>query len=500
MRMQAVLSMRQLFTFGFEQVGLLVAPGVTGVGWPCVWLQSLHLAVVVSPDAISCSLAVLKGLYNFKYNFRDWDFLFINAPGCFALAAASSAQRAGFSPEDTTVSSRCPLLVLVNVLERELGRLCPRLAESLALPALGGRGRLASPPGNRNPTALPELPGELGMKLHQREAKPRAFCCQTRQFYCFHTHSWLLNQLKTAVFFFLPWDLVDKCQNLCKERREQQCGRRRGRDVAPPFQHQFKCLNSASKIKCGDCIICFYASIIRPIKIGSVFTKADSPNTRLLQEPVNVTEFFAPGLAPAYSGQHDTDPNPSMWVVPADGTSQQELQSISASVTGVHLALLSLLLFYFFVLFKRFPCYAVLKFHLARVSLLLTVALSEHLDAGCADLQSLDTMQPMERKRQGYIHELIQTEERYMDDLQLVVEVFQKPMADSSCLTEGEMGLIFVNWKELIMSNTKLLKKFAGFTVNISVLADYFLWMLAFRTARCSQTASKGAIIRERKK
>ncbi|NXR89934.1 ITSN2 protein, partial [Hypocryptadius cinnamomeus] len=76
----------------------------------------------------------------------------------------------------------------------------------------------------------------------------------------------------------------------------------------------------------------------------------------------------------------------------------------------------------------------------------------------CADLQSLDTMQPMERKRQGYIHELIQTEERYMDDLQLVVEVFQKPMADSGCLTEGEMGMIFVNWKELIMSNTKLLK------------------------------------------
>nr|XP_016851724.1 PREDICTED: intersectin-2 isoform X3 [Anolis carolinensis] len=76
----------------------------------------------------------------------------------------------------------------------------------------------------------------------------------------------------------------------------------------------------------------------------------------------------------------------------------------------------------------------------------------------CADLQSLDTMQPMERKRQGYIHELIQTEEKYMDDLQLVVEVFQKQMAESGCLSEAEMGLIFVNWKELIMSNTKLLK------------------------------------------
>ncbi|KAF6321229.1 intersectin 2 [Rhinolophus ferrumequinum] len=76
----------------------------------------------------------------------------------------------------------------------------------------------------------------------------------------------------------------------------------------------------------------------------------------------------------------------------------------------------------------------------------------------CADLQTLDTMQPMERKRQGYIHELIQTEERYVADLQLVVEVFQKRMAESGFLTEGEMTLIFVNWKELIMSNTKLLK------------------------------------------
>lgn len=31
-------------------------------------------------------------------------------------------------------------------------------------------------------------------------------------------------------------------------------------------------------------------------------------------------------------------------------------------------------------------------------------------------------------------------------------------MAESGFLTEAEMGLIFVNWKELIMSNTKLLK------------------------------------------
>ncbi|XP_032877202.1 intersectin-2 isoform X2 [Amblyraja radiata] len=76
----------------------------------------------------------------------------------------------------------------------------------------------------------------------------------------------------------------------------------------------------------------------------------------------------------------------------------------------------------------------------------------------CADLHCLDSMQPMERKRQGYIHELIQTEERYMEDLQLVLEVFEKQMAESKFITETELRTIFVNWKELIMPNTKLFK------------------------------------------
>lgn len=77
---------------------------------------------------------------------------------------------------------------------------------------------------------------------------------------------------------------------------------------------------------------------------------------------------------------------------------------------------------------------------------------------GCADLMTLDTMTPQERKRQGYIHELIQTEETYVEDLELVLEVFHKPMSESGRLTETEMSMIFVNWRELIMCNTKLLK------------------------------------------
>lgn len=42
---------------------------------------------------------------------------------------------------------------------------------------------------------------------------------------------------------------------------------------------------------------------------------------------------------------------------------------------------------------------------------------------GCADQSTLDSMSPQEKKRQGYIHELIATEEKYNEDLQLVLEV-----------------------------------------------------------------------------
>ncbi|XP_069461955.1 intersectin-2 isoform X2 [Ambystoma mexicanum] len=96
----------------------------------------------------------------------------------------------------------------------------------------------------------------------------------------------------------------------------------------------------------------------------------------------------------------------------------------------------------------------------------------------CAGLHDLDDMSPTERKRQGYIHELIQTEKRYMDDLHLVIEVFQKPMAESGLLTQEEMALIFVNWRDLIMSNTKLhkalsvRKKTEGENMAVQMIGD----------------------------
>ncbi|XP_027140386.1 intersectin-2a isoform X3 [Larimichthys crocea] len=103
----------------------------------------------------------------------------------------------------------------------------------------------------------------------------------------------------------------------------------------------------------------------------------------------------------------------------------------------------------------------------------------------CADLMTLDTMTPQERKRQGYIHELIQTEETYVEDLELVLEVFHKPMSESGRLTEAEMGVIFVNWRELIMCNTKLLKalrvrkKTGGENMPVQLIGDLLASELA---------------------
>ncbi|XP_037606775.1 intersectin-2a isoform X2 [Sebastes umbrosus] len=103
----------------------------------------------------------------------------------------------------------------------------------------------------------------------------------------------------------------------------------------------------------------------------------------------------------------------------------------------------------------------------------------------CADLMTLDTMTPQERKRQGYIHELIQTEETYVEDLELVLEVFYKPMSESGRLTEAEMGMIFVNWRELIMCNTKLLKalrvrkKMEGDNMPVQLIGDLLASELA---------------------
>ncbi|GAA6106537.1 intersectin-2b, partial [Tachysurus ichikawai] len=126
---------------------------------------------------------------------------------------------------------------------------------------------------------------------------------------------------------------------------------------------------------------------------------------------------------------------------------------------------------------------------------------------GCADLTSLESMSLQEKKRQGYIHELITTEDRYMEDLQLVLEVFHKPMSESGWLTEAEMNTIFVNWKELITSNTKLLKalrarkKQGGENMPVHMIGDILATELAHMQPYilfCSCQLNSAALLQEK--
>lgn len=70
--------------------------------------------------------------------------------------------------------------------------------------------------------------------------------------------------------------------------------------------------------------------------------------------------------------------------------------------------------------------------------------------------QAFQALTSEEKKRQSYIHELINTEEAYMADMEIVLDTFHKPLRE--VLSNKELQIIFVNWNELIICNTKLLK------------------------------------------
>ncbi|XP_076754423.1 dynamin associated protein 160 isoform X3 [Xylocopa sonorina] len=67
-------------------------------------------------------------------------------------------------------------------------------------------------------------------------------------------------------------------------------------------------------------------------------------------------------------------------------------------------------------------------------------------------------LDPMERKRQGYILELISTEQAYIEDMRLVHEVFEKPLIESLVLSMDEVDKIFVNWRDIIACNDNFLR------------------------------------------
>ncbi|XP_064627366.1 intersectin-1-like isoform X4 [Lineus longissimus] len=124
-----------------------------------------------------------------------------------------------------------------------------------------------------------------------------------------------------------------------------------------------------------------------------------------------------------------------------------------------------------------------------------------------ADPDVLLATSPMEKKRQNHIQELINTEESYVEDMSFVLEVFYEPLAESKTLTDDELQMVFVNWKELIVCNMKLLKglrvrkKMIGEGQAITVIGDILCESLPHLTPYirfCSCQLKAAALLQHR--
>ncbi|XP_036365508.1 intersectin-1 isoform X5 [Octopus sinensis] len=82
-----------------------------------------------------------------------------------------------------------------------------------------------------------------------------------------------------------------------------------------------------------------------------------------------------------------------------------------------------------------------------------------------------------EKLRQRAIQELISTEESYLQDMSIVDKVFRQPLKENGVLSDEEDKILFVNWQELIICNTKLVtamrvRKTCGKSKSIQTIGD----------------------------
>merc|ERR1712013_843382 len=108
-----------------------------------------------------------------------------------------------------------------------------------------------------------------------------------------------------------------------------------------------------------------------------------------------------------------------------------------------------------------------------------------------------------EKKREKLIGELFQTEETYLDNLKLVYEVFIRPIRAANVLSKQELSILFINWKDLIITNTKLMKSMRirrGTVQSQSMIGDILCENFPAMTAYirfCSSQLSAAALLQK---
>jgi hypothetical protein len=71
------------------------------------------------------------------------------------------------------------------------------------------------------------------------------------------------------------------------------------------------------------------------------------------------------------------------------------------------------------------------------------------------DPEAIKDISKEDRKRQEAIYELISTEQSYLRDLQMIIEVFYGPL--QNILSQEELSIIFSNIEDILLCNTAIL-------------------------------------------
>lgn len=96
-------------------------------------------------------------------------------------------------------------------------------------------------------------------------------------------------------------------------------------------------------------------------------------------------------------------------------------------------------------------------------------------------------------ERKEIITEIVETEEKYGRDLQIILEEFYKPMLVAGLLTQEQLSAIFLNVEELIDNNQVLSEKLRD-ALEIAVdQGDEVYWFCYFK---CSFLFDLGLILR----
>ncbi|XP_066254448.1 intersectin-1 isoform X2 [Euwallacea similis] len=106
-----------------------------------------------------------------------------------------------------------------------------------------------------------------------------------------------------------------------------------------------------------------------------------------------------------------------------------------------------------------------------------------------------------DKKRQGAINELIQTEKAYVQDMSIVHEVFEVPLRKSKVISSSEIDEIFVNWQEILQCNKSFLNQLSkAYEKKADTIGDIICQHLPRMTAYitfCGKQLDSAALLQE---